>query len=179
MHLGMGECHLPFSGHCDLDLWPSFNNNCVRSISLILFEIKIPKLVCGCNFWWRSVTYHFWDTLTLTSDLVCTITMSRIYLLYYLRWESQICCMDTSYDADVSHTIFRSLWCWPMTKFLEWSCPEHISYIIWCRNPKFGVLIPLGMADRCIPFWVTFTFTLTSGLISRFFVSGAYLLYYS
>ena len=20
MHLGMGECHLPFSGHCDLDL---------------------------------------------------------------------------------------------------------------------------------------------------------------
>ena len=20
MHLGIGECHLPFSGHCDLDL---------------------------------------------------------------------------------------------------------------------------------------------------------------
>ena len=48
-----------------------------------------------------------------------------------------------------------------------------------CRNPKFGVLIPLGMAEWCIPFWVTFTLTLTSGLISRFFVSGAYLLYYS
>ena len=161
MHLGMGECHLPFLGHSDLDLWPSFNNNCVRSISLILFEIGnpilvcgcilglwsvlyhlwvtvtltsdlvfrkmvmgaylilfkvgIPNLVCGCNFWWRSVTYHFLVTLTLTSDLVCRIIVFRTYLLYYLRWESQICCMDTSFDADVSHTIFRSLWSWPMT----------------------------------------------------------------
>ena len=26
-----------------------------------------------------------------------------------LRWESQICCMYISLDADVSHTIFRSL----------------------------------------------------------------------
>ena len=24
IHLGMGECRVPFSGHCDLDLWPSF-----------------------------------------------------------------------------------------------------------------------------------------------------------
>ena len=49
-----------------------------------------------------------------------------------------------------------------------------ISYIIWCRNPKFGVVIPLGMAKWCIPFRVTLTLTLTSGLISRFFM-----LYYS
>ena len=55
----------------------------------------------------------------------------------------------------------------------------HISYIIWCRNPKFGVMFPLGMAEWCIPFWVTLTLTLTSGLISRFFLFGAYLLYYS
>ena len=34
--------------------------------------------------------------LTLTSDLVCRIIVSRTYLLYYLRWESQICCIDTS-----------------------------------------------------------------------------------
>ena len=160
MHLGMGEGHIPFSGHCDLDLWHSFNNNCVRSISLISFEIGIPilvcecilgwwsvlyhlwvtvtltsdlvfrkncvrsislillkvgipNLVCGCNFWWRSVRYHFW--VTLTSDLVCRKIVSRTYLLYYMRWESQICCMDTSLDADVWHTIFRSLWSWPLT----------------------------------------------------------------
>ena len=81
MHLGMPECHKPFLGHCDLDLWPSFQ---------------------------------------------------------------------------------------------ELLCPEHISYIIWCRNPKFGVVIPLGMAEWCIQFWVILTLTLTSGFISRFF-----LLYYS
>ena len=81
MHLGMFECHKPFLGHCDLDLWPSFQ---------------------------------------------------------------------------------------------ELLCPEHISYIIWCRNPKFGVVIPLGMAEWCIQFWVILTLTLTSGFISRFF-----LLYYS
>ena len=43
--------------------------------------------------------------MTLTSDLVCRIIVSRTYLLYYLRWESQICCMDTSLDADVSYSI--------------------------------------------------------------------------
>ena len=55
------------------------------------------------------------------------------------------------------------------------------AYLLYyfCRNPKFGVLIPLGMAEWFIPFWVTLTLTLTSGLISRFIVSGAYLLYYS
>ena len=47
--------------------------------------------------------YHFW--VTLTSDHAHRTIMSRTYLLYYLRWESQICCMDTSLDADVSHTI--------------------------------------------------------------------------
>ena len=81
MHLGMPECHKPFLGHCDLDLWP---------------------------------------------------------------------------------------------RFQELLCPEHISYIIWFRNPKFWVMIPLGMAEWCIPFWVTLTLTLASGLISSFFV-----LYYS
>ena len=35
------------------------------------------------------------------------------------------------------------------------------------------------MAEWCIPFWVTFTLTLTSGLISSFFVPEAYLPYYS
>ena len=30
------------------------------------------------------------------------------------------------------------------------------------------MLIPLGMAEWCIPFWVTLTMTLTSDLISRF-----------
>ena len=64
MHLGMMECHVPFMGHYDVDLWPRFENNCVLSISPILFKVGIPNLVCGCIFEWWSVTYHFWVSLT-------------------------------------------------------------------------------------------------------------------
>ena len=49
--------------------------------------------------------YHLLVTVTLTSDLVFRISISHLLL----REESQICCMDTSLDADVWHTIFRSL----------------------------------------------------------------------
>ena len=82
-----------------------FRKNHVQSISLISLWVGIQNLVCGCNFGWWSVTYHFWVTLILTFDLVCSIIMSRTYLLYYLRWESQMCGMDTSLDDDASHTI--------------------------------------------------------------------------
>ena len=57
----------------------------VRSISPIFFEIGIPNLVCGYILGWRSVTYHFQVTVTLTSDLVFRIIVSGAYLLYYLR----------------------------------------------------------------------------------------------
>ena len=93
MHLGMAECRIPFSGHCDLDLWLSFYSNhnvrlsiplCVRCISPIFFEVGIPNLMCGCILGWRSVAYHFrvTVTLTLTSDLVFRIIVSGAYLLY-------------------------------------------------------------------------------------------------
>ena len=108
MHLGVAECHTPFLGH--LDLWPSFKTYCVRSISLIFFEVGIPNLVCGSISGWQSVMYRFCDL-----DLVSRIIVSGASHIYYFREESQICCMDTSLDADVSHTIFRSLWSWPMT----------------------------------------------------------------
>ena len=36
---------------------PSFQSNHVRSISLILFEVAIPYLVCECILGWRSVAY--------------------------------------------------------------------------------------------------------------------------
>ena len=61
--------------------------------------------MCECFFGWRSVTYHFWVTVTLTSDLVNRINMSGAYLLYYLRKEFQIWCMDASLDGDMSRTI--------------------------------------------------------------------------
>ena len=57
----------------------------VRSISPIFFEAGISNLVCGCILGWRSVTFHFRVTVTLTSDLVFRIIVSGAYLLYYLR----------------------------------------------------------------------------------------------
>ena len=85
------------------ELWEAYSNRtvrpsvplCVRCISPIFFEVGIPNLVCGCILGWRSVTYHFQVTLTLTltSDLVfIVITMSvrpafvsGAYFLYFLR----------------------------------------------------------------------------------------------
>ena len=38
-------------------------------------------------------------------DLISRVIVSGAYLLYYLREESQIRCLDASFDADMSHTI--------------------------------------------------------------------------
>ena len=84
MHLGMVKSHILFSGHCDFDLSSCFNNNCVRSISLILLEKGIPNLVCECIFGWLSVLYHVRVTVTLTSDIVLKINVLGAYLFYFL-----------------------------------------------------------------------------------------------
>ena len=90
----MVECHIPFSGHCDLEL-TSFKNNDIRSIYLTLSKVGIPNFVCGCILVWRSAVYHLRVTLNLTSDLVFfLIILSGAYFLYYLREESQFRCAD-------------------------------------------------------------------------------------
>ena len=53
--------------------------------------------------------FHFRVTVTLTSDLVFRKIVSIAYLLYYLRYESQIWCVDACWDVEVSGTIFGSL----------------------------------------------------------------------
>ena len=81
----------------------------VRCISPIFFEVGIPNLMCGCILGWRSVAYHFQVTVTLTPDQVFIIIVSGAYLLYYLRYEFQIWCVDASRDKEVSRTIIGSL----------------------------------------------------------------------
>ena len=61
-------------------------------------------MVCGYILGQQSVMYQFCDL-----DLISTIIMSGAYLIYCLREDSQVCCMDTSLDADLSHTIYKSL----------------------------------------------------------------------
>ena len=68
----------------------------MSSVYPIFFEVGIPNLMCGCILGWRSVAHLFQVTLTLTSDLVFRIIVSRAYLLYYLRYEFQIWCVDAS-----------------------------------------------------------------------------------
>ena len=118
IHLGMAECRVPFLGHCDLDLWPSFENNRVRSISLILFEVGISNLVCGCILGWQSVAYHNWVTVTLnlTSDLVswklhCVWCISPIF--FEIGIPNLVCECILGWRGLTSY--FRSLWPWPLT----------------------------------------------------------------
>ena len=47
--------------------------------------------------------------MTLTIDLVLRIIVSRAYLLYSLSEESQIWCVDASWDEEVLLTIIKSL----------------------------------------------------------------------
>ena len=72
------------------------------------YLIGIPNLVCECILGWLSVLYHLQVTVTLTSDLVLIIIVSGAYLFYYLRYESQIWCVNASWDGGVSCTIYRS-----------------------------------------------------------------------
>ena len=101
------------------ELWEAYSNCTVRpsvrpsrfrvrSISPVFFEVGISNFVCGYILGWRSVGYHIQVTvtLTLTSDLVFRIIMSGAYLLYYLRKESQIWCVDASWDDEVWRTIY-------------------------------------------------------------------------
>ena len=112
------------------ELWEAYSNRTVRpsvrpcvrpcvrpsrfrvwSVSLIFFEVGFPNLVCGYILGWRSVAYHFRVTVTLalTSDLVFRIMVSGAYLLYYMKQESQIWCVDASWDDKVPRTIIGSL----------------------------------------------------------------------
>ena len=50
-----------------------FLNNYIWSISLSLFEVGIPNLVCECILEWGIVPFYFLVTVTLISDLVSRI----------------------------------------------------------------------------------------------------------
>ena len=69
--------------------------------------------------------------MTLTYDLVSRkMTSGAAYILYYLREESQIWCVDSSWDARVMHTIMGILTVTLiLSPFLGFSYLEHIPFI--------------------------------------------------
>ena len=148
----------------------------VNLTSDIVFRIIMSRayllyyLRQGSQIWCLDAS---WDDevsrtiMNLTSDLVYrNWCISPIF--FEIGIPNLVCKCILGCLSVTNHFWVTDLELWP--SFQELLCPEHISYIIWCRNPKFGVVIPLGMAEWCIPFWVTLTLTLTSGLISRFFM---------
>ena len=126
------------------ELWEAYSNRTVhpsvllrvRCISSMFFEVGIPNLVCGCILVWRSVSYHFQVTvtLTLTSDLVFIVITMSIPL--HVPCISPIC-----FEVGIPN--------------LMCGC------ILGCRSGAYHFRA---------------TVTLTSDLVFRIIVSGAYLI---
>ena len=87
----MTKCRVPFLDHCDLDLVSRIGIDSVAYL-LYSFEVGILNLVCEYVLGWRSVTYHFWVTVTLSSDLVFRIIVYGAYLLHYLIGMPNLVC---------------------------------------------------------------------------------------
>ena len=67
MHLGMVECHVPFTGHSvtlNLTFGLVFFLIIISGAYLLLFEVEIPNLVCECILEWQIVPFHFPVTVT-------------------------------------------------------------------------------------------------------------------
>ena len=150
MHLGMAECQIPFLGHCDLDLWPSFNNYRVQSILYIIWG-RNPKFGMWLQFGMAKCHVSvLWPWLNFYNNRVRSVSQD---IIYYLREESQICCIDTTLDADVSHTILGhcDLDLWPSFKN---NCVWSISPILFNVGiPNLGCWFLLGWRSGAYHFW--------------------------
>ena len=73
--------------------------------------------------------------MALISDLVFRIIMSRAYPLYYLRWESQIWCVDASWDGGVSCMADVTYYPWATvtltSDLVSRICIESGSYLLY------------------------------------------------
>ena len=100
MHLEMADCHVPFYGHCDLNLWPRSASSLVQNFYIL---------------WGRNSK--------LDESMHPGMAECHIPFLGHC-------------DLDIWPSLENNL------------CPEHITYNIWARDPKFGVWLHLWMADR-------------------------------
>ena len=113
MHLGMPECHKLFWGHCDLTSDLVFKNDCVQSISAILFDVGIPNLGWWFLLGWRSGAYHF-ESLWLWHLLLASFLGFSCYITAIFP---QMCLMldqflwgHSSRVCDISCFVFFSRW---------------------------------------------------------------------
>ena len=71
--------------------WPQFEKKHVRSISSILFEVRIPNLVCGYILGQWSVTHCFPITVTLTSGLSSRNILSFFFFFFFWGGGGGVC----------------------------------------------------------------------------------------
>ena len=132
--------------------------------------------MCGCILGWPSVAYHNLVTVTLnlTFDLVSrNWCISPIF--FEIGFPNLVCkcilgCLSVT-NPFLGHC---DLDLWP--SFQELLCPEHISYIIWCRNPNMGWWFLLGWRSGAYHFeslwpwhWLLASFLGFSCYITAFF----------
>ena len=99
-------------------------------MSPIPFEVGIPNLVFECIFGWRSVTYHFWVTVTwiLTCDLVFRINhvKSISLVLFYIGIPKLVCRCILGWWSVAYHLRFTVTLTYDLV--LEYLYLEHISH---------------------------------------------------
>ena len=163
----MPECHKPFLGHCDLDLWPCFKNYCVQSISSILFDVGTPNLGWWFLLGWQSGAYHFeslWPWHWLLASFLgfsCYITANfpqiRLMLDQFLWGHSSRVC-------DISCSSISSNICLGCLKELShWDGSfEYPQHMFWLRNKNKRAHVPwITHLNPCReagagPFWSHF-----------------------
>ena len=97
-----------------------------------------------------------------------------IYLLYSLRYELQIWCVNASSDDGVLHTIFTVT----LTSDIVLRSIVSGTYLLYSLREEFHLVCICILVRRSVThhFWITLT--LTSNLVCRIIVSRTYLLYY-
>ena len=101
-----------------------------RSISAILFEVGIPKLVCGYTSWSKSVAYYFWATVTLTFGLTSRKTYPE-HISYIISGRNSEFSVRMHFGSRIVSYLFRVTV--TLTSGLnsrKKSCPERFFYII-------------------------------------------------
>ena len=83
-----------------------------------------------------SVALHVW----CISPIIFEVGIPNLVSGCILGWQSVTCHL-----CGVTVTLTSDL-------VLKVMCPEHISYIILDRNPKFGLWMHLGMVECRVPF---------------------------
>ena len=88
------------------------------------------NLVLGYIFGLRSVAYCFQVTFSLNPCPVLEKFVSGAYILYYLRWESNLVC----------GYLLGSLSSWRLATVLEKVYLEHFLYYFWWESHLIGVM---------------------------------------